>query len=278
MSIPQDNDNILIEENRDLTDYRVLTMLECDSSTYQYNITADPSSRMTENWPSYYGIYTIGGYNLSYEPEHYMAVNQIMTTSEHFSEFSVGNAVNVTEWIARYEHGEVDMRQWGEQMKENAVKYILLYYENPDTVTRIREMIDCSGCVWVEKSDDVGQGHVILQLGGVNCLAYCEDGTILRVVDGINGITINGEMIGDIFLCFLYDENYVAYTEDENHRRYFTINKDENGYMVIENDYCDHVCIEYRDAWSNVTVVFAVFATLFLGGCFTWDMFEKFPG
>lgn len=274
LGIPRNDECVLPGENGDLRDYRVLTMLECDSSTYQYNITADPSSRMTENWPSYYGIYTIGGYNLSYEPKHYTAVNQIMTTSEHFSEFSVGNAVNVTEWIARYEHGEADMNQWGEQIKDNAVKYILLYYEHLDTVAKIREMIDRSGCVWVEKSDDAGQGCVVLQLGGVNCLAYGEDGTILKVADSINGITINGEITGNICLSFLYDENYVAYTDEENQRRYFTINKNEKGYMVIENDYCDRVCIEYRDAWSNMTVVFAVFATLFLGGCFVWDRMD----
>ncbi len=35
------------------------------------------------------------------------------------------------------------------------------------------------------KSDNMEQGYVILQLGEVNCLAYCEDGMILKVVDGI---------------------------------------------------------------------------------------------
>ena len=187
-----------------------------------------------------------------------------MTTSEHFSEYSMGNAVNLTEWIDRYEHGEVDIDKWSEQIKNSAIKYILLYYENPCVLTRIKEIINSSNIIYIENVRNMEDGYAVLKLGGVNSLAYDDDGMILKTKDIINGIEVTGKMTGKIHLGFLYDEKYIAYTIKNHQREYFTISEDENGYMIIDNDYSSQIIVEYKDTWSYITILFSVLSTLFL--------------
>lgn len=95
-------------------------------------------------------------------------------------------------------------------------------------------------------------------------LAYDNDGRLISLKRGVNGVDVQGEMKGDIHLSFLYDKKYVAYVAEKKHKRYFPIKENAGGYIVVKNVQSENICIEYRDMWSCMAVLCEILATVFL--------------
>lgn len=257
------NDTMVDKEY--LQNCRMLTMIECMDNDVQRAFQSDIEKRAIRNWSSYYDVYTIGGYNLSYNDEAYDAVNQIMTNINVFSEFSLGNAVDVTEWIARCKNGEVNIKQWGEQMKKSAIQYVYLYYGDAEVLDEVTALINSSGHVSVRNINNPEDGCAIIQLEGSNSLAYDNGGNELAVEHIPNGIKITETVDGEnVYLSFLYHEKYVAYTMEGNYRKYLEVCKNKDGYMVINNACGNQVYVEYRDTWGCITIFFAIISTILL--------------
>lgn len=239
---------------------RTVTFIECPNDLYA-SFNSNMELTVIRNWPCYFHIYTLGGYNLSYKEKSYLICNQIFDTSQHWSEYSYANAVNLTNWLNRYNSQDIDLKGWEEQLKNNSVSNLIVKYDDEKTFFNFLEIVNQLRDLKIDNIADIKGNIKIVSLLGVEPMVSDNLGNSLNIDAISNGIMITsnvGRIEGDINTQILFNNKYKAYAYVPD-KQELDIKENESGYLTIKNFYsADKVILIYKDLISTLSVVFAI--------------------
>lgn len=242
---------------------RTLTLIECPNNDTYVGFNNDMEKILIRNWPCYFHVYTLGGYNLSFNHAGYEVCDQIFTEAQHFSEYSYANAVNLTYWLERVKDGVIDLGKWEEQLKYNAVQHLIVKYNNENVFCEFVNIFDQLEEIKIIDIIESEEQIKIIKLGGTYSLVSDETGKPLHIEDIPNGIIITGntkEISGTVNTQFLWNAKYKAYGASGD---LLDIERDDRGYLRIRNSMPNEkIILHYEDSISTLAIIFSVVSTI----------------
>lgn len=252
---PRKETALVKSEDIDVDNYKVLTILGQDGDFLSkvQNYFVDEKV-LIRNFPAFYHVYSVGGYNLSFTEEQYGVVSELMQNEPIFSQYAYANACNANEFVLN--------DQSINQIKNNAVKYVITDSENIILDFKDNIQIECSKIV------DIGDGYQVIVLDKVDSIVSVrETGQELDFINSGNILQINSSDVENcnLNIKFIYNELYKAYYDDGECMRQLEISSDENGFINICCDTInvDYIYLEYKDIISELTILSSII-TMFL--------------
>lgn len=217
----------LTEKDIDVENYRMVSFLENRNGTDLWNhYTADIS--IARNYPIMIGVYTLGGFDNSFDDVTYMQSRGMLNDSNF--EFEIMNAVASEQFFERSKEDDTYITD----INNNAVKY-LVFEKESKYLKDFEALIEQSSQLEISREIEVMKDKVILELKNIPSLAQNENQQKLELHGGGDYLVVELEEVGaeNIRLAFTcYNQIQAGYYYNDTFYE-LEVQPDDSGYIVI---------------------------------------------
>lgn len=218
----------LVAKDIDIENYRMLSFLENSNGTELWNHYSAEIG-ITRNYPIMLGVYTLGGFDNSFDDTTFKQSKTLLSDSNF--EFEIMNGVASEQFFERNRDDDAYIAD----INNNAVKYFVFEKESK-YLAEFKKLIDESLVLEIDSAIEFMDDKVILELKNIPSLAQNDNWQKVELEGSANNIRVklNEMETKNIRLAFtFYDQIHAGYYFEDTFYE-LSVKADEQGYIVIE--------------------------------------------